>query len=296
MKRTIALMICLCTLLDFTACGSGSSGDSSDSGGSPKSLFAAVSKDDLNIDDFDWEVEETKIQGYDCYALSLTNNSKYDLLGIEIDYKLKDEVTDDQLKTFDSFMEDHSDYIDEDQTSKDVMLRGDRVQYVASGDSVSNIPLAVGIGTYTWSDIPDEEQFNLMQPDELMVGVIGDDNKLYLAYYDIEDGSWKIDSETTELNKWSDMEIAKLIPKPEGHVFKTEEYENINSLDVDIYGVSEDDFKAYVEKLKEAGFTDISLDNEGYFSADNENGNRITANYDDISQSVDVSLSGESEE
>ena len=288
-KKLLMIITCLCLLFALTACGSGSSSESSESSGGSQE---GISKGDLNIEDFDWTVEEAKIQGYDCYALSLANNSKYDLLGVQIEYAPKADVTEEQLAIFDSFVKENADYIDEGQGVEDVILRGDRVQYVASGDSVENIPLAIGINDFTWTDIPNEEQFNLMEPRELMVAVIGSDDILYFAYCDLTDNSWKIDSETAKLNEWPDIEIANLIPKPEGYVFKSDDYDNINALDIDVYGVSEEEFSAYVDQVKELSFSSDTLEYDDYYSAEDKDGNSITLDYDDTTSSFNISAYG----
>ena len=293
MKKALYVIMIVAMAFAFAACGSGGSGDEGGSSGSP---LAAVSAGDLNIEDFDWSVDEAKIDGEDCYALSLTNNSKYDLLGVQIDYELKSDVTDEQLSTFDGFMKEHSDYIDEGQTASEVMLRGDSVQLVPSGETVSDIPLVIGINDFTWTDIPSEEQFNLMEPKELLVGVIGSDDKLYLAYYDIADGDWKLDSETATLNEWPDIELANIVPKVEGHVFKSTEYDNINSMSLDVYGVGEDDFNAYVDKVKEAGFTEDPSEWESYYNAKDKDGNSISVDYNEYTKSFYISADGADKE
>ena len=81
-----------------------------------------------------------------------------------------------------------------------------------------------------------------------------------------------------------------------GNTFTSESYNNINSLDVDVYGVTIEDFDAYVSKVKEAGFTKDELEHDGYFSADDEKGNSIIVNYNEYSDSFDISAYGADED
>ena len=142
-------------------------------------------------------------------------------------------------------MKEHKDYIDEEESVKDVMLRGDSKKYIKPGETVSDVPLAIGIGDYTWGDVPDEDQFELMKPEELAVGIV-DGDKLYLAYYDIPDDKWKVDAQTADLNKWPKAEVGKLVPKVKGKTFISESFDDINSVDVEVYGATKEDFEAYV--------------------------------------------------
>ena len=97
MKKTI-LTILLGVLLIFSMTGCGGKNNSNGILGN-KSLKAS----DLSIEDFKWETVSGKCDGYDCYVLSLTNNSKYDIIGVNFSYKVKDEVTDSQLNVYEEF-------------------------------------------------------------------------------------------------------------------------------------------------------------------------------------------------
>ena len=292
MKKIVTAVVCIGMIVAFGACGGGDSGGS---GGSAAPAAGGLTAKDMNIEDFEWDVDEAKIEGLDCYALTLTNNSKYDLLGAEIKYRPKADVTEEQLSVFDSFMEKHKDYANDGETTADVMLRGQRDELIPSGGTASNIPLAVGFGDYTWYDSPTEEEFELMEPVELTVLVI-DKNTAYVAYYDIPDDKWKIDTQTGELNTWPKIPIAKIVPKPEGHVYKAEAYENINSLNVYVYGVTQEDFDTYVAKAKEAGFTETDLSDEDYFDGEDDKGNSITVDYEKTNSSLEIDADGEMEE
>ena len=130
MKRTITF---LCTLLlcflcvAMQGCGPNTSNDNNDSG--QNNIDAGGKKDalkasDLSIDDFKWETNRAKYNGADCYSFSLTNNSDYDIIAVEFTYKVKDDVNDSDLVVYDEFMKSHDGYIEEDDSPRDVILRG----------------------------------------------------------------------------------------------------------------------------------------------------------------------------
>ncbi|MCF0228639.1 MAG: hypothetical protein HUJ76_02950 [Parasporobacterium sp.] len=287
-KKILVTILAIAIAFAFTACGSGTSEGGSSS--SPKS--PAVTADNLNIEDFDWKVEKAAINGQKCYALKITNNSKYDLYGIQIDYCPKDKES-KELSTFDGFMKDHSDFIDEGQTTAEVMLRGFKEDYVPIGSTSANAPLTIGIGELSWYDIPSDEQFELMKPEELMIGIVNKD-VLYIAYYEFESESWIIDDSTREVNNWPDSELASSIPKPESSFLIADEYESIDSMSADVYGTGKDGYDAYVNQAKEAGFKDDDS-SDTYFSGEREDGSEITVDYDETTDSYHISADGADE-
>ncbi len=202
MKKTI-LTILLGVLMIFSMTGCGGKNNSNGILGN-KSLKAS----DLSIEDFKWETVSGKCDGYDCYVLSLTNNSKYDIIGVNFSYKVKDEVTDSQLNVYEEFMKEHDGYIDENDSPKNVTLIGEKNKLVQKGEQLTDLRFTVGYEDSAWYDYPTDEQFNLMEPKELQLGVISE-NKLYIAYYSFKDKSWKLDQNTADVDTWPNTDIAK---------------------------------------------------------------------------------------
>lgn len=297
MKKVLVFVLCICLAVSFTACSCSLGGVGDASKNLTSNMGSSALQNSLDINDFVWNVDLAKISGKEVYALNLTNNSKYELLGCQIDYKVKDGVTPEQLSVYNDFMTKHASYIKDGQTTNDIILRGFDEAYIpAKGGTVSNIPLAIGIDDKTWREPPSKEQYELMEPKELMVCVVGSDDKLYMAYYDIKDQTWKIDANTVELNKWPDMEIAKLVPELKDHTFKSSKYESLNSCTIDAYGVSEEEYKAYIEKVKEKGFTqDIDEDNyktSSSWEAKDANGNEVEIKYYKDIQKLSIKIEG----
>ena len=258
------------------------------------SLTKAITESTLNIEDFPWSVDLSKINKKDVYAFSLTNNSKYELLGAEINYKTKPGLTPEQLSVFDDFVSKRADFFKDGQTAADVILRGFGETYIGKGASVSNIPVALGVGNYSWYDIPTKEQFDLMEPNELVIVVVGNDDVAYSAYYNYADKKWRIDSRTVKLNKWPDSELAKLIPEPKEYTYKTSNSDE-DDVYADVYGVNEEYYNSYIEKLKEKGFTeDIKektySDSDASWEAKDKNGNEIELKYYNEKHKLDIHL------
>ena len=79
---------------------------------------------DLSIDSFEWETNRTKYNDTDCYSLSLTNNSDYDIITVEFTYKVKDNVNDSDLAVYDEFVKAHAGF--NKDSPKDVVLIGNK--------------------------------------------------------------------------------------------------------------------------------------------------------------------------
>lgn len=281
MKKWIIILIavvCVCACVGLIVLFA-----TSDSGASNQLFGKGLKASDLVIGDFDWAMEKTRINGKECYAMSLTNNSKYDVIGVQIRYKVRDDATEEQLKVFDDFMKDHEDWIDEDETTKDITLIGGCNKLVKKGDTINKIVVAIGMDNLYWYDRPDETQFNLMEPETMEIGVIGEDNRLYIAYYDFEDEPWVLDEESKELNTWYKNELSNKTPKPTSDYYVVTSDEDDETVSFIVYDVTKEDFKGYVETVKTAGYTVDAPENYtiSYMAEDNDGNNISIWYYDD---------------
>lgn len=301
LRRRVLLVSLVMTLLLSTVLvlgGCGCSKDNSNIESSNASETSSLQKK-LDIKDFVWNVGQGKKNGKDVYVFNLTNNSKYDLLGVDIKYKTKSGLTPEQLSVFDGFMSKHASYIKEGQTTADVNLQGKDEAYVPSKGAVENVLVALGIGDSSWRESPTTQQFDLMEPSELQLAVV-DGDILYFAYYDFTSQTWKIDSKTVELNKWPSSEIGKIIPKIEGHVFRSMSYDSIGTIDIDVYNVTTEEYNEYVSKLKSNGFTEEIKENDYSSSltweAKDKDGNSVKLDYKKEKKQLDIDATGKKTE
>ena len=78
--------------------------------------------------------------------------------------------------------------------------------------------------------------------------------------------------------KWPDTPLGGLLPKPEyknGCINENSE----DLLSMDLGGISTDKYKDYVAQIKKAGYVYNEDENEKHYSAENEDGYRLTADY-----------------
>ena len=271
-KRILNFVIIVIIIISLTACGSNSE---KSSGGIFKGK--SLSTSDLSINSFIWKTEASKCYGSNCYVFSLENNSEYDIIGVDITYRVKDSVTEEQLKVYDSFMKEHDGYIEEDDSPKDITLRGSSNTLLTKGENVSNIILSIGFKDWSWYTSPTAEQFDLMEVKELQIGVIGKDNKLYIAYYDFVSNNWKFDTVKKDVDTWSNSSLAKMLEKPnDKHRIITKDEDDDFSFYS--YGITKDTYKQYVDNIKALGFED-EYPTSTYYSGENSDGYNIRVDY-----------------
>ncbi len=227
--------------------------EDTDNDGGAEIIEEALKATDLSIESFAWETVQSKYNGVDCYSFSLKNNSDYDVIAVEFTYKVRDDVADSDLAVYSEFMKDHEGYIEENDSPRDVVLRGSKNEFIAKGEELTNLRFAVGYKNWVWYDYPTNEQFKIMEPQEMQIGIVGKNNVLYIAYYDFENNSWMLDEKTQNVDTWSEKEIAQKISKPaENHHIVTEDEED--EFKFVSYGITADEYAQYVEEIKKAGF------------------------------------------
>lgn len=289
-KRKIRLMMMVITCIGaLCACGN-STVSKTGTNQSKTNSKNAISVNDIDIEDFPWEVTQEIYNGERVYAFSIMNNSEFTMLGAQIDYCVKSGVTDSQLEIFNDFREKHDSWIDAEDDSHDIILRGFREAYIVPGDGRDMIGLAIGINNSSWYDIPSEEQFALMEPDILTCVLLGDDNFAYEASYDIKNDKWSVNKTRKEYNNWEENVLSNLIPKPECNLLTFSTGYNTSYISVEVYGIDRSYYESYVSLIKEAGFTEAAAEFDEYYYADNAVGNNIIVDLDEEKNSFSISL------
>lgn len=89
--------------------------------------------------------------------------------------------------------------------------------------------------------------------------------------------------------EWDNMALAEIIPEPKSnlgsHLMNSEDY-----LSVDVYEVSKDGYKEYVNICREKGFTVDMSETDGYYSASNAEGYELMLYYFDDEQYMSIDL------
>ena len=88
---------------------------------------------------------------------------------------------------------------------------------------------------------------------------------------------------------WTEIELCEVIPEPQSNLYDMLSNSN-EDLSLYVYEISKDDFKKYIEKCKEFGFTIESNREDNSYFAYNKEGYELTLCYDSINEKMDIVL------
>lgn len=284
MKRGIAIAstAALAGVLALAGCsaGSGQAGSASANSASRKNPKAGKA-DAIKYDEIELTVEEGFWYDTRKPVFTFTNNSDFDVITVEIEFSQKEDVTEEQrAAVFSEFMNDDY-YKDDDFT--EYVIDAYKEELVAPGETSQEAEVALN---HTGHSLENVEYFDYFEPSILQIAYLGGDGKAYLEYYDFKTGKYKdASSGGKDITEWSDSELAKMIPEFKAPVrYVTSDSERLFSFDT--LGVTAEDFAAYVDKLKKAGFDQVKYDEDDSFAAYNKDGYEAEASYSDLSGSM----------
>lgn len=282
MKRIIGAVCATVIVITLAACGGSPVQGGSQPSEAPQQVAGAVPGEDdsIKIEEIDWAVEESVIDGERELALSYTNNSSFTILELRIEFYQREDVTDEDRSAFDEAYAD-SDW-SPDVDASELYIVGDNQHFVTQGESAE--PIACSLG-YALTD-PTIDQYALMEPNTAAIVYLGGDGKIYCEYYDFLNDEYSLDSSGgVDAVEWSESDISKLVPEIDAPVV------NVGNDDEDrfvfnAHGLTLDDFAPYVEECKELGFTGDPSEDEDWYTATNEDGYEIWLNYYAESDSI----------
>lgn len=290
-KKLCVLLLGLC-LISVSACGnkevSGNSenavasseeGDAEDEDTVEGEDEAEDGNIGINIEDIAWEVDEGIVDGKRCVLLSYTNNSPCTIAGFEITFKERSDLTEEEKQAFYADIQEMFESDDEEiEELKEypISMSAKTERVTDAGESVTNITCSYYTGYYSLKDI---NHYSLVEPDIATVRYVDEDN-IYTVYYDYSSGKHSAESETEAAYQWPQTDLGSKIPKPDVKILES-------SLDMeellmfDAYGMSLEQFDAYVKECKSMGYTVDPSGYEGFYSADNAEGYNIYLYYEE---------------
>lgn len=237
----------------------------------------------FSIDDIDWSVEETIVNGDREVTLNYTNNTKYTILEIELDYVMKEDVSNDELAVFDDVKEELN-WTDDDV--KNLYMYSNNRKCAEPGESV--IGSRSFINGYVYVD--NIEQINVMDYDVMKIRFIGPGDKAYTIYYDFKNNDFSEDSSSpNELYQWSEYEISHMLPEMnfiEVELASDEE----DRVHYHAYGVTNESFVAYKKMLIDEGFVNVEWESDDYYCVYNDKGYEVSLNYYAESEELSICI------
>lgn len=236
-------------------------------------------KQKIDIEDIDWNVDEGIVNGDRYVLLDYTNNTPYTIASLEITFKEKSDITEEEKSGFYSDIQKAFEVSDEDMEdlkSTSISMHAETDRVVNSGESVANVNCYYYGGFFYLKDI---NHYNLVEPDIATIRYI-DADQIFTVYYDYSSKKYSSESETETAYQWTQTDLGSKIPKPDVKVVESgRDDEEIFMFDA--YGLSLEQFNDYVEECKNFGYTDDSSDHEGFYSADNAEGYNVYLYYNE---------------
>ncbi|KAB7790295.1 DUF6591 domain-containing protein [Bifidobacterium leontopitheci] len=243
------------TLAAMILAGCGAGNGTTGNGGTGTNTGATASQP-LDLSKVEYSVESTPVDSQRQDVMSFTNNTGVTLVSVELQYRQKDGVTDDQrkaafadLRKAVTMIED-SDY----EELKEEPLKCTSELIVKPGAKGENGQCVIG----GWKAIGDFT--SLMEPDQMTVAYLKDKDTIGMATYDFANKKTTLSKNEADANQWGDDKLTKTLPTPEPTIIRGSTSDT--SVGYSVYGSTHDQFSSYVEECKKKGFTvDSSSDN-----------------------------------
>lgn len=273
MKKTYAMLLAAVMGLALAACAGASDSETSASdvagqiNDGPADGTASKTQD-FSMDDIAWSVDEGIIDGERYVLMDYTNNSPYTISNLTISFTEKGAITDEDKDIYYSDLQAAFGFSDEDLSSlkeRKISMRAESDKVVAAGESASNIHCYYYGGSFYLRDI---SHYDFVEPDIATVQYISD-GEIYTINYDFKSGKTTLESESVKAYQWTTTALGSLIPHPDVQVLKSGRDDDAIFM-FDAYGMTLEQFDAYVEECKALGYTVDVNSSEGFYSADND--------------------------
>lgn len=266
MKKFLQLALASMLGLALVACSGGGVGETASSTATDSVQAqedTALADDAIKIDEIDYEVKDGIESGNRRVLFSYTNNSPYTIVDVCLEMAPSEDVADEELESAFADRMDGSSLTADDL--RDVRLNCESSFAVEPGQTSEGQPATYGIFYVT-----SMQQYEIMQPDMMAIRFLHE-GKMYEEYYDYRTGSYTLSSDTIDPNQWGQGELGAAVPRPEGALVESID-EDEDSFWFDVICMTREDFDAYVEACRDAGYTvDVSQTDTSY-RADNEDG------------------------
>lgn len=257
MKKIFAVIgLSVMMAVSFAGCGGGGS-DKDESGGVPEFDFGKI----------EWNVDSGYKNGNEIVKFGYDNNSEYDITSFGIEFKIKDDVTEDEIAEHKELKEKAK---DQEEELDELTMDATTTKYVKAGGSFDKGECTLDGTIQLFTDY---DAYDLFEPDKMTISYLSG-GKIYTAYYNYEKKKTSYDEEVLDAYKWSDSKLAKLLPKPDAKI-AIPDMDDKESFTVKIYGINQDFYESYIKECKEKGFNKEEDKNDELWSAKDKEGNNL---------------------
>ena len=286
----IALSACLAACNGNAGQGQAADGGARESEAAQTTGAVPGEKDSIKIEDLDWSVDESLVNGDRKLALSYTNNSPFTIIRFRVEYVQREDVTDEERSAFDEAYA-NPDWLPTEEADK-LYISGDNHHFVEPGQTADAVSCSLA---YAFT-APTVDQLALMEPSIATIQYVGGDGNIYVEHYDFINDDYELNDSATEAvaSAWPDAELAQMVPGLEAPVLVVAQDEE-DWFECRGYGVGEDAFSSYVDECREFGFDTVDYDGDTWFVASNKDGYEVDVTYYGDSDSLDVEVTAPEE-
>ena len=281
MKKRLVLLGSIMLMMAFllAGCGSGGGG-TSDSGQSEETAASESARPAFDLSQIEWNVESGIVDGVRVVTFGYTNNTDYEVVDFDLEFKVKGDVTSEQLEQY-SELREKAESMEHD--IGEITFQCMTSKCVKPGESIDGQPCGLD-GTIEY--YTDFDSYEVFEPD-MMTAVLSDGKKLYSAYYDFSSQKTTVDEDVMDAYTWSNSSLARALPKPDVRYLALE-YDDETRLHASSYGVSKETYEAYVMACKEKGFDQGVDESDSSFSAKNADGIELSIDYYSSDDEMDI--------
>ncbi len=285
MKRLLSLFLVFMLIFSFAACGGKTPSPTNDEANSSQSQNKVQKQTDHpKIEEISYSFRDTVRYNEPVAAFDYTNNSNYTIVSLQLEFKMKDGVTSEQLQLT--------------HTVRDELITDEEIPemepYVYDwivcdpGETAENAVCYMDYNT----EPTNTAQCALMDLTKAEIHFIGDDTKEHVVLYNAENKGYKLLEQADELFTWIDNDFAKQIPKPETRVAHATMSDDDNKLYIKAYDISYDAFLSYVNECEKKGFQNNYPDEEIDYSygGTNADGYELDIRFIDYMQYIEIVL------
>ena len=296
MKKLTAILLALCLCVGLCACGANSdsfvtpdSSDDTTERSNPASNEDLSTAPTLTIEDIVWNVEEGILEGDKYVLFGFTNNTKYAITELEIEFKAKENLSAEEKESFYTDMKGLWEYTDEEMER----LRNEPISmwtraencYIVPGEKLNNIVVKYYQGSWEVSNIG---HYNLLEPDIATIKYV-DGDSLYTTYYDFTAKEFYPDDDVELAYYWTESALGDMIPRPESPVvMKDVDRDTLFSFDA--LNMTLEDVDNYAEQCKQLGFDVDVRGYEGFYAAHNADGYEVRVTHFEEWNMLSVSI------
>ncbi len=307
-KKMIVILMALAIAAGISACGNKADTGSAESAPKEKteetSESAEPEKEEkeekksneaVSIEDINWNVDESVVDGDRTVVMSLTNNSQYTLAGFDISFVEKDDLSGEDKEAFYNDIKESFEASDDDMEQikgREIGMHAGTERVIPLGESVNDAKVYYYQGYFYMKKI---DHYALVTPDIAEISYV-DGDKIYKEYYDFKSKKYSKDDSTEDAKYWTSSKLGSLVPKPEAPVVKENGRDDEDCFMYEAYGMTMDDFNSYADSCKEMGYKEDPSEFDGFYSADNADGYNVYMNYDKDKGSVSVIFSAPDED